>query len=253
MKITRRTFLPLLLLPLVVAAAPAEKKIQQVQSLMARAYRYYAGKGKPLDYAQALQLYRQAALLGDTEAQFIVGGMYYRGLGCEPDRREAFKWLLRAAEQGRFSPQSLTIIGTMYLHGDQVPVNYAQARRWLHQAAALGVAEAQKNLAFLFYNGLGGRQDYAKALELYRQAALQGDNQAQNSVGLMYGSGLGTDADPVQAYAWFSLAASQGNVAARLNRNNLLASMDWEALNKAQALSVALYKQVEKNKEQAGN
>jgi TPR repeat protein len=104
---------------------------------------------------------------------------------------------------------------------------------------------AKKNLAFMYYNGLVGKVDYAEALKLYTEAALQGDNAAQNNVGLMYVNGLGSDVDRVQAYAWYSLAASQGNAGSMVARNNLMIRMSWEELNRAQALSVQLFKEVE--------
>jgi len=83
-------------------------------------------------------------------------------------------------------------------------------------------------------------------LELYEKAALQGDPMAQANTGLMYATGTGTDTDKAKGYAWYSLAASRGNTVAAINRNNLMADMSWEELNRAQAISVDLYRQVEK-------
>lgn len=209
------------------------------------AFRHYYGKGKPVNYARALRLYRQAALLGDAEAQFIVGGMLYQGQGTDPDKRNGFKWLLRAAEQGKATPESMNIIGAMYLRGAAVPQNFLEAKRWLEQAADQGNMHAQNDLAYLCYNGLGGERDYLKALALYEKAALQGDILAQANAGLMHASGTGTDTDKAKGYAWYSLAASRGNTIAAINRNNLMGTMSWDELNRAQALSVDLYRQVE--------
>ena len=214
--------------------------------LRAQAYRAYYGKGQPVNYARALELYRQAAERGDAESQFVTGGMLYQGQGTDPDKRGGFKWLLKAAEQGKISPESLTIIGAMYLRGSAVPQNYLEAKKWLSEAAQQGNLAAQNDLAYLYYNGLGGERDYPKALELYEKAALQGDPMAQANTGLMYATGTGTDMDKAKGYAWYSLAASRGNTVAGINRNNLMADMSWEELNRAQAISVDLYRQVEK-------
>ncbi|HHD63492.1 MAG TPA: sel1 repeat family protein, partial [Desulfobulbaceae bacterium] len=217
--------------------------------VMVQAYRYYKGLGQPANYPKALRLYLQEANGGNVDAQFIVGGMYFKGQGTDPNQREGFKWLLRAAQQGKFSPESLAIIGSMYLQGTGVPQNYQEARKYLQQAADLDDLSAKKNLAFMYYNGLVGKVDYSRALELYTAVALQGDNAAQNNVGLMYVNGLGTDVDRVQAYAWYSLAASQGNAGSMVARNNLMIQMSWEELNRAQALSVKLFKEVENARE----
>ncbi len=230
------------------SVAPAGRT-GDVQRLMVQGYRYYTGFGVPLSYARALRYYRRAAELGDAEAQFIVAGMYYRGLGTDENRREAFKWFLRAAEQGRYTAESLTIIGSMYLRGTGVPQSYLQAKKWLELAVQQGSVAAMNDLAFICYNGLTGKKDFRRALALYRRAALQGDIQAQYNVGLMYAGGLGTPADRVRAYAWYSLAASQGNTTAAVARNALMPSMTWDDLNRAQALSVRLFREVEQNRE----
>ena len=214
--------------------------------LKVEAYRFYYGKDKPIDYAKALQLYQQAAERGDAEAQFIVGGMYYLGKGIDPDKKNGFKWLLKAAEQGKVSPESLGIIGGMFLRGTNVPQNYLEAKKWLTVAAEHGNLAAQNDLAYLFFYGLGGERDYKKSLVLYEKAALQGDVLAQANTGLMYATGIGTDTDKARGYAWYSLAVSGGNTFATINRNNLMHDMTWEELNRAQALSVELYRRIEK-------
>lgn len=241
------TFLFLILVvffPLISCGAASRG---QFSPLMAQAYRFYNGVGQPVNYAKALGLYLQVARQGNPSAQFVVGGMYYKGQGIDPDRRQAFVWLLKAADQGVSSPESLSIIGSMYLQGTGVPQNYQEARKYLQQAADLGDLEAQKNLAYMYYNGLTGKPDYKKALRLYKEAALEGDSVSQSNVGLIYASGLGIDVDHVQAYAWYSLAASQGNAGAMAARNNLMIRMSWQELTNAQALSVRLFKEVEEN------
>ncbi len=221
----------------------------QFSPLMAQAYRYYNGIGRPVNYAKALRLYLQIARKGDPGAQFVVGGMYYKGQGTDPDHRQGFFWLLKAAEHGVSSPESLSIIGSMYLQGNGVPQNFQEAQKYLKRAADSGDVTAKKNLAYMYYNGLTGKPDYGQALELYKEAALLGDDVSQSNVGLMYAEGMGVGVDRVRAYAWYSLAASQGNLAAAAARNNLMIRMSWQELNMAQALSVRLFKEVEGNRE----
>ncbi|NLX17866.1 MAG: sel1 repeat family protein [Desulfobulbus sp.] len=240
------TVLVLLLMMAEVFAAAEGLSDDITRRLKAQAYRAYYGKGEPVNHERALLLYEQAAERGDAEAQFIYGGMLYQGQGREaPDKHNGFKWLLKAAEQGKESPESLGIIGAMYLRGNAVPQNYMEAEKWLNKAAERGNAAAQNDLAYLYYHGLGGAPDYRKALELYEQAALQGDVVAQANTGLMYAAGVGTDRDRARGYAWYSLAASRGNTAASMNRNSLMLEMSWEELNRAQALSLELYRRVE--------
>lgn len=210
------------------------------------AYKHYNGVGRPVNYARAQGLYLMAAKRGDAEAQFIVGGMLYRGQGTDPDRRRAFKWLVQAAKQGKYSPESLQIIGSMYLRGDGVPQSYEEAKKWLVPAAAANNLAAINDLAFVYYHGLDGKKDPVKALELYTRAAMQNDSLAQANTGLMHAAGIGTAKDLARGYAWYSLAASKGNTTARVNRNSLMAEMSWEDLQRAQAISVELYQEIER-------
>lgn len=218
-----------------------------VSRLKTEAYRSYYGQGQAVDYARAYRLYLAAAEQGDADSQYVVGGMLYKGMGVDAaDRRAGFKWLLQAAEQGKVSPESLNVIGGMYLRGELVPLNYLEAKKWLTLAADQGSMSAQNDLAYLLFNGLGGERDMKKALELYQKAALQGDLMAQANTGLMYATGQGTDRDKARGYAWYSLAASRGSAFATVNRNNLMIDMTWEELNQAQAISLDLYRQIEK-------
>jgi uncharacterized protein len=226
----------------------AAERSAVINRLMAQAYRYYVGMGVPVNHGRALQYYLQAAGQGDAEAQLIAGGMLYRGMGTDPNPREAFKLLLSAAEVGMHSPESLSIIGTMYLQGAVVPQNFIQAKTYLSMAADQGDLVAMKHLAYMLFNGLGGKKDYGRALTLYTKAGLHGDAEAQANTGLMYATGAGTMRDRTRAYAWYSLAASQGDSQAALQRNTLMAEMNWDELNRAQALSIELFRQVEEKK-----
>lgn len=239
---------PIVLLLLLLAGSLPVRAVtgddSATQRLNAEGYRHYYGKGRPINHARALHFYLQAAERGDAEAQFIAGGMLYRGLGTDPDHRTAFLWLLKAAEQGKNSSQSLHLIGSAYFQGNPVPQSFLEARKWLDRATTQGSVAACSDLAYLLYNGLGGEQDRARALALYEQAAREGDVFAQANTGLMYASGTGTEIDRARGYAWYSLAASRGNATAALNRNQLMSAMSWEELNHAQAIAVDLYRQL---------
>ena len=68
---------------------------------------------------------------------------------------------------------------------------------------------------------------------------------AQANTGLMYATGTGTATDRARAYAWYALAASRGNTFAAVSRNRLMTDMSWEELNRAQAVAVDLYREIE--------
>jgi len=187
----------------------------------------------------------KSAESGNAEAQLSVGIKLYKGQGVLQDRKNGFLWILKAAEDGKSSPESLNILGQAYFKGIDIDKNYVEARRWLGLTADQDNYSAKNDLAYMLFNGLGGDKDYAKAFELYQQAAKHGDVFAQANLGLMYATGTGTEIDKVRAYAWYSFAASQGNIAAATNRNDLLKDMSWDEINLAQRISVELYHEVE--------
>jgi TPR repeat protein len=234
-------------------AANGTTLVTEEQRLMVDAFRYYTGTKAKVNLAKALSLYRRAAELGNPEAQYILGGMYYRGMGTDIDEQEAFKWFLRAAESGHSSPQSLTIIGSMYLRGIGVPQNYIEALKYHRLAAEQGSRQARNELAYMYYNGLGTKQDFDLARFWYQEAALQGDNQAQYNLGMLYATGTGVSQDNVKAYAWYSIAASTGNTGAMVARNALMPLLSWEELNSAQAEAVDLYREIVARQDLAGN
>jgi TPR repeat protein len=58
---------------------------------------YETGKGVPIDYGQAAQLYQRAALRGDVEGQIQLSGLYRVGRGVKQDLLMAHMWAIVAA------------------------------------------------------------------------------------------------------------------------------------------------------------
>jgi TPR repeat protein len=90
------------------------------------------------DFTNAYNFCKEAK---DPNAQFIMGEMYYNGLGVKKDHAEAAIWIRKAAEQG--------------------------------------LSEAQFVICHMNYYGLGVKEDHAEALIWCRKAALQGHIRAR--------------------------------------------------------------------------
>ena len=87
------------------------------------------------DYRAALDVWLPAAQQGDAEAQTMVGEIYERGLGAEPNYAAALEWYLRAAEQGASRAQFN--LGTLYEQGLGVPADKLEALNWYRRASGL--------------------------------------------------------------------------------------------------------------------
>ncbi|MEJ8567484.1 tetratricopeptide repeat protein [Elongatibacter sediminis] len=94
---------------------------------------------------------------------------------------------------------------------------YLQPYSKLRQAAELGDAEAQYDLAYLYYKAdsdpsiSGVVQSDKLAAQWYRKAAQQGHSRAQYNMAVLHLHGHGVDRDPVEAYAWLLLARERGH------------------------------------------
>ena len=85
---------------LIIGAGRSEAQQKSILALKNQARRLYWGIGVEQNYSQALSLYETAAALGDGEASFIAGGMYYTGKGAEKSDEKAFEYLSFAVAEG---------------------------------------------------------------------------------------------------------------------------------------------------------
>lgn len=152
------------------------------------------------NYAQALKEITPLARAGHSDAQHLLGLMYYMGRGVVRDYKQAFSWHLKAARQGKADAQY--VVGAMYYTGNAVP------------------------------------QDRKHAVTWFRRAAEQGHGEAQHALGLMYRYQVaGVPGDPVIAYMLWNLAAANGNHNAVNQRAAIAKQMTQAQIEEAQALS----------------
>lgn len=126
----------------------------------------------------------------------------------------------------------LTTAVIAYEQGD-----YQTAFEQFTQLAHQNNAEAQYNLAFMYFGGEGIPQDDAKAAYWFEQAAKLAHAGAQDTLAYLYLHGRGLDADPVQAYAWYRVAAENGIFLAKNISENLKKEMNTEERIHADLLS----------------
>jgi len=211
----------------------AEAGISNAQSLLGSMY--YLGEGVSKNVAKAAHWYQKAAAQGDAQAQLNLGLMYDQGEGVHKNVAKAARWYQKAAAQG--NAQAQFNLGVMYRIGDGVPKNTAKAVEWTQKAAALGYTAAQDNLGVMYEKGEGVPKNAAKAVEWYQKAAAQGDAHAQKNLGVMYRNGQGVSKNSVLAYAWYNLAAAQGVADAQKYRDKLEKNLTGKERTEGQRLA----------------
>lgn len=90
-----------------------------------------------------------------------------------------------------------------------------ESLKWYRMAAEQGYIRAQKQLGFIYYNGLRVAENDEEAFKWYSLAAVQGDAEAQFMLGTMYMSGEGINKDVDKARDWLYMAGDRGYESAR--------------------------------------
>ncbi|WP_133126756.1 tetratricopeptide repeat protein [Legionella nagasakiensis] len=124
------------------------------------------------------------AILGNSNAQFILGQMYEHGIEVKQDVQEAIRYYQLAAAQKDLRAEYN--LGLLYLEGKKIEPNYQQGLSWLRDAAFKGNAPAQYVLARLNEQGFrdsNGKEvikpNWDEAVAMYYLAASNDYGSAQ--------------------------------------------------------------------------
>jgi TPR repeat protein len=140
--------------------------------------------------------------------------VYLRGIGrrfVKPDPAEAKKWLTAAAEQG--FAQAQYDLATLYFDAGDAETGM----HWLQRAVAQEQTEALTMLSHRYRDGDGFAADAARSAELLRRAAALGDPVAQTELGVALREGEGMARNASESVAWFEKAAIQGYTESQYN------------------------------------
>lgn len=173
------------------------------------------------DVVQAARWYREAALLGNVEAQYRLARLVSGGTPDLPqDLGAALKLFQSAAERGHVPSQNE--MGLRLQRGDGVAIDVAAAVKWYEKAANQNYAPAQVNLGLLYVKGQGAEQNLPEAFKLFERASATGDAWALNNLGSMYEMGWGTGRDLEKAKSLYQEAMGKGNKMAEVNLRRLV-------------------------------
>lgn len=188
---------------------------------------YLHGKGVAKDEAQAIAHLRTAATKGFLPAQRDMGYVYAKGVsGVKQDLNEAEKWYTMAAKQGderavrelaeiqkrlttKNPAEAIFLKGKDYYEAE----NYTEAVKSYRQAAEMGYAPAQYELARCYRRGRGVEENEAEAEKWMKKAADAGYGDALWSMGndLCYGRN-GKKKNPEEGVKLLRQAADKGHV-----------------------------------------
>jgi len=214
------------------------------------AFAYQAGRGVPVDQAAAVEWHSKAAAQGVIASQAALGRCLLKGIGTRPQPIRGAYLLREAALAGE--PNAQALLGATFLYGygrRTIRRDYDEAEKWLLAASEQGVAQAQYDLATLYFSmdadeqglawlreavdqdqpqahtllstlyreGRGVPQDEAESIRLLRRAAELGDPVAQNEYGVTLRDGSRVGSGAHQSFQWFEKAAWSGNTDGQFN------------------------------------
>ena len=160
---------------------------------------------------EAYYWFERAAEKGYPPAQYQLGMMYRSD--ADPNirsQRQAVKWVRLAAEQNHI--EAMHEMGHWYFLGVEgiFVQDFKKAFYWFEKSALKGYANAQSDLARMYFLGYGMKRDLGKALYWYEKAALQGHLSSQIGLVKIYiEGGQGVEKNYDLAWHWREKAISQ--------------------------------------------
>lgn len=163
----------------------------------------------------------------------ILGNLYQSDiLSRLSDDIEAFRWLLKAADNGSIS--ACYEIGLYYakkIHSSLIKTDYTQAINYYTKAANKNHQNAALELGIIYDKGLGVKEDKASAIEWYTKSALLGNEEAAYHLGILQIK----NKNYKEAALWLGIADKWGyrTAHADLNRaENKLSNKEKEEVTK---------------------
>jgi hypothetical protein len=196
-------------------------------------------QGDKVTAAEALGF---AAEKGHPIAQWKLGRMYAEGDGITRDDYKAFEYFSEIADahaddspsgaNARFVSNAFVALGNYYRNGipnSDVKPDLDRARQiFAYAASYFGDADAQLNLARMYYEGEGGDRDTLQAARWAKLAADKGNVGAQALLGHLLFEGDGIKREPVVGLMFLTIA-----------RDRASPSQKWIFEMQEEALSVA--------------
>ena len=173
-------------------------------------YLHERGLGVAQDFARAADLYNQAIQQGSAQAKANLGWLYEQGAGVHRDLEKALE-LYQSSVAQEPSGYAYSRLGSMYIKGEVVPINYELAQDYFSKGVELGNARSMAELGSLYMKGQGVEKDYTRALELLRRAERRSNPLGIGLLGVMYLKGFGVESNEHLAFEKFQRSAKLGS------------------------------------------
>lgn len=163
------------------------------------------------DTKHAVPFIKQAAELGNAEAEYNLGYCYQQGIEVTKDDSLANVWFLKSAKQGWVDAQFK--IAYSYAVGRGINKNDKEAFFWSLQCAKKGDPECMFNIVNCYYSGIGTNKNIDSVLVWATRLALLENPEdlelsgritsARANLATMYYEGQNVPKNLEKSYMWF--------------------------------------------------
>lgn len=150
--------------------------------------------------ADLLQFLREIDIIEDAEARTLVGD-------CAIIKDAVLQQNCERARAGWMG--DLVALARAYRYPGRLPSDAGLAARMFGLAAARGHPQAQWELGYMHWLGVGVPRDPVQSLALLKDSAAAGESAAMNLLGVAARDGMGRARDDAEAVLWFTRAAEQ--------------------------------------------
>ncbi len=163
-------------------------------------------EGDPLE--RALELYRDASMLGNGQASWMLGVLYWHGKGVQQDIPLSIKWLEKGLEQKH--AQTAILLGRIYQEGLPGKKDIDRAIEYYKQAEKLGDTVAYGLLADIYWRAIEKDQDINQTIYWVKKGVEKNDPFCLYFQGSMHAYGIGLKWDNDQAIKCLTQSANDG-------------------------------------------
>jgi TPR repeat protein len=142
-----------------------------------------------------------------------LGHAYRLGMGIKKSNKDAMRCFAKAAELGE--PEAEFLLGQMYYDGATGIADYKKARFWWDKAAKANHGLALCQIGLMYRYGTMGEKDPAKALEYIEKAHKNKDPEGTFQLGLLHLTGTGVPKSDEKAMGLLIDATSKGHTGAQ--------------------------------------
>ncbi|POG72248.1 kinase-like domain-containing protein [Rhizophagus irregularis DAOM 181602=DAOM 197198] len=175
----------------------------------------YLGIGTSVNKKKAVELYKRAANLDHSVAQYNLACMYKEGKDIYRDNQEIVQLLKKSAKGGYLN--GINMLGECYYVGIGTSIDKEKAFKLFEEAANLGHHEAQYRLGKMYRVDDSVDKDDDKVFELAKKSAEGKNLNGMNLLGICYKIGIGTNVDKKKAFELLKEASDLGHKVAKRN------------------------------------